>query len=710
MIRSSRAGACSLLICLGVAHAEAAATPAPAPATPFAAPAPSTAASAPGHHRHVQGEFSYETGPAGAWVKVPEVATQWPADGDDGKGRGWRMWLMDSQFDYRAGKRERYYDAAYEPLTTELVSEAAKHSIEFNPLYQQLVIHRAELRRDGRWLDRLDPARISLARREGSFEQDMADGRVTALLLLADVRAGDVVRIAYTIRGSNPILAGNEEDTVHVGWTSTVLDRHVRALFDPGVRIASRRFNTEAPVRVRTVGDHQELTVDARLVPGRRDEGDYPNWFARFPMVQFSPDRSWADVVKWALPLYPEPGPLPADLAARLPAWQAIADPHARAFEVLRVVQREIRYFGTEMGDNTHRPAAPSETWERRYGDCKDKAYLLTTLLRGLGVQAEPALVSIAEGKGVFERLPSAGNFDHVIVRATIDGKAYWLDPTLSEQHGDLRTLDVHPYGAALPVRSGQDALVAVEGPARTDNSVLVLERYAPSADGKSLDLRIETTYTGMRAQFMRRRVNQEGREELSRSYADFYRKRFDMLEVATPMGVSDPADADRLVLTEHYLVQEPWVSHLGRVRQLEVYADALNPDTRLPATVDRQGPLALARPATLRQRIELVLPKGWSVLEPPPSLDIASRQISYRRSTQSSGEKVEISHELKVLADHVPPADLNVYLRSLRQVDDAIGSRLSLQGPAGDGDAERRERLRNLLRDAMDSKPKASP
>ena len=109
------------------------------------------------------------------------------------------------------------------------------------------------------------------------------------------------------------------------------------------------------------------------MSPPTRDEGSYPAWFDRFPTVQFGRRRNWAEVVAWALPLYPEAS-LPADLEERITAWKAIADPQARAFAILRTVQREVRYFGAEMGDNTHRPAPPAETWQRRYGDCKDKA------------------------------------------------------------------------------------------------------------------------------------------------------------------------------------------------------------------------------------------------------------------------------------------------------------------------------------------------
>ena len=91
-----------------------------------------------------------------------------------------------------------------------------------------------EVRRGGSWKNQLDPAAVTLARRESEFENDMATGSVTALLVLSDVRVGDVVRVSYTIEGENPILQGLVDNEFFFGWRSPNLDRRARVLFPPG--------------------------------------------------------------------------------------------------------------------------------------------------------------------------------------------------------------------------------------------------------------------------------------------------------------------------------------------------------------------------------------------------------------------------------------------------------------------------------------------
>lgn len=651
--------------------------------------------------KHAQGEFSFATGPVPAFVQPHEVAPTWPAQEGKEAAPGWRNWLIDSQVDRRPGNAVAYHDNAFEAVTPELVAHAAKLTIEFNPLYQTLTIHRVELRRDGAWSNRFDAGRVSLARRESGFEQNLSDGMVSALVLLADVRAGDVVRFSYSIDGVNPIVADSDVYQFRLAWVHPILDRHVRLLHGAREKTDVRRSNTDLPVATRTVGDHKEITMHARRTAAMVDEGDYPVWYNRFPVVEIAKSRSWADVVSWALPLYPENVALPAELESRVQEWAAIADPHARAFAVLRTVQRDVRYFGAELGENTHRPTPPAVTWQRRYGDCKDKAYLTVALLRRLGIEAEPALVSTSQGRALLERLPAAAQFNHVIVAVHIGGRTLWLDPTRPEQRGDLRALDLRELGVALPVKAGQASLVSVQPPATPSNSVEIEETFKPNLVDDSIELSITTTYTGLRAEQMRWRMSSEGIEPLSRSFADYYRKRHSELSVAAPLAVEDASDGDRLVLRERYLLKSAWSEKLGTQRRIDLYADAISGDASLPDTIERNGPLALNRPSVLIHRTRVEVPKGWSMGELPAGSKVDGGEFAYQRKASATASTVTLEHRFDILSDHVPSARVAEYVRGLRLVRDELSSSVSLRVAQEAADSDRQQRLRKLLRDA---------
>ena len=114
----------------------------------------------------------------------------------------------------------------------------------------------------------------------------------------------------------------------------------------------------------------------------------------------------------------------------------------ARVLGALQWVQGEIRYFSVSLGESTHRPHDPAWVVQRRYGDCKDKTYLLVSLLRELGIDAQPMLVSLQSRRMPAKLLPSPEVFDHAIVRVRLQGKSYYLDGTRPAQSaGRLDTI-----------------------------------------------------------------------------------------------------------------------------------------------------------------------------------------------------------------------------------------------------------------------------
>ncbi|HJT97051.1 MAG TPA: DUF3857 domain-containing protein, partial [Rhodanobacteraceae bacterium] len=277
-----------------------------------------------------KGDYQFEVAPAAAWVVPHEVAATWDPAAPGAAGARWRNWLSDIQVDRRGGRRERYIDAAYEPVSSELTQDAGKYQIWFSPDYERLILHRVEIRRDGVWHDRLAPEAITLARRESAFERDMSTGVVSALIVLDDVRPRDVIRVAYTISGANPVLAGSIDEEIAFGYGDPLLQKQARVLYDPDAKLIERRDRAVAQTRQRRDARALEWSAEQRALPGLVDEGSYPAWYAAVPRITVGVERSWADVAAWARALYPRPAPLPADLEQRIAEWRALATPELR--------------------------------------------------------------------------------------------------------------------------------------------------------------------------------------------------------------------------------------------------------------------------------------------------------------------------------------------------------------------------------------------
>ena len=144
-------------------------------------------------------------------------------------------------------------------------------------------------------------------------------------------------------------------------------------------------------------------------------------------------------------------------------------------------------------------PRSISETLSSRFGDCKDKTVLLTSVLRHFGLDAEPALTGISQGRAADTYLPGVAAFDHVIVRLETGGETYWLDPTRSYQRGQLqdRSLYQPDYGFALPLEEGTE-LVAMRNEEHAYPVTVLIEETIDGSEGLEdpgwLDLHVEYT------------------------------------------------------------------------------------------------------------------------------------------------------------------------------------------------------------------------
>ncbi|CAM4235718.1 DUF3857 domain-containing transglutaminase family protein [Kerstersia similis] len=120
---------------------------------------------------------------------------------------------------------------------------------------------------------------------------------------------------------------------------------------------------------------------------------------------------------------------LPREAAAAVAAVQGKPVPEQVA-GLMQYISDTYRYLGDwRASGRGYVPFTLAEIERNGYGDCKDLAVLLSAMLKAAGIKAEPTLVS----RGDMARellIPGMYAPNHAIVRAEVDGKVWWLDPT----------------------------------------------------------------------------------------------------------------------------------------------------------------------------------------------------------------------------------------------------------------------------------------
>ena len=84
---------------------------------------------------------------------------------------------------------------------------------------------------------------------------------------------------------------------------------------------------------------------------------------------------------------------------------QGLKDDRAKVRAIYDYVVQKTRYVALEFGIHGFKPYRCAQIFARGFGDCKDKATLIVTMLGALGIKATPVVVRTAN-KGDIETTP----------------------------------------------------------------------------------------------------------------------------------------------------------------------------------------------------------------------------------------------------------------------------------------------------------------
>jgi hypothetical protein len=608
---------------------------------------------------------------APAWVSVTPLDPASPIEAPAAASSSVAYLLVELQIRIDGRHTAQYSRIATRVLTAAGMGIAAEDEINFDPEFQTLVLHHIRLFRDGQWHDRLDSAEITVAQRESDFSRRVYDGSLSVLTVLGDVRVGDVVDVAYSIEGFNPVFGDRSHFGVSMAWPSPVAVRRVRILSRPDDPLFVRSFGgPEHETQVRSVGDlteHEWLLTDVEAVDW---EASTPPTWETYPWLQISQFASWSEVIDWALPLYDVPQASRNGVAAKASELGAGADNAAdRALAAIRWVQDDLRYFAFVLGPNSHAPHPPELTLKRRFGDCKDKALLLVALLDELGVSAWPALVETETGPLVPTRLPSPDVFDHIVVVVEADGEERWVDPTISLQGGTLATSSIPDYGYGLILRTGETGPVPIP-PDQTDPGwVHASYAYDFDDDGAAATVEITTEFAGVEADNQRYDLADTTIDELQDGYVSFYSTSSGRVIPEAPLELSDDRIANRIVIRERYRLEDWWTVVDGE-RSFELLPLLTSSLLQTENLAERRAPLDLPRRIRRTEVVELLAPDDWQL--EGVEAQTGAPWFDYRVTSMREGRVLRMQHELEVGDCAVEASGIASFNQAVRELVDA--------------------------------------
>lgn len=590
-----------------------------------------------------------------SWV----VSTAVPPDANAPAEAPVAVLLNDEQIAFEKGRMTKYSDVALK-IQTDQGLAAGNISIPWNPATDTVTIHKLDIRRGDEVIDVLATGQtFTTVRREVNLEAATLDGQLTANIQPEGLRVGDIIHIAMTTEHSDPVLK-DHVGAVYADWNAAPIRFARTRLIWPREMSLKVRQSASLAKGKRTVENGRnvlELSMANIEPPVFPKDAPARFVFAAARLGEASNFASWGDVANLLTPAFREAatvspsGPL-RDEIERI--RNATSDPVTRTEQALTLVQSRIRYVALVMGSGSYVPAKAEITWSRRYGECKAKAVLLMAILKELGIEAEAILVNSTVGDAIAERLPMLAVFDHVVVRARIAGKSYWLDGT---RMGDasLADLSVPSFGWGLPLAEGSElvriAPEASQVPSFETRLTIDLTGgvYAPGTATVEQVLRGDAaTDLGQ----MLSAATTAQREEFLRSH---WKHRYDFLTVKSVSFRRDESKRE-VQLSASGEAKLDWSGGWFHVPNSSVGAKL---DLERPPGPLRDAPISVTFPAYERAHVAIEFPKGFfgkQGVNVAPIEEVLAG-VEYRRTAGLSGDRLIIEASQRSMVSEVPYA-----------------------------------------------------
>jgi len=529
------------------------------------------------------------------WV-VPLEADKVLEKNLDGATSGILYNLSDNQVRWLPDGYEFYYRLSYQIIDRSGLEEASRITRAFDPSDTAINFNFIKVTRADKTQERLAGTEFTLLRQENGLDKGIVDGTLTVLVELDDIRVGDTIDYAVSGKVTSQLWPGHFFDEVTLGWSVPIGTSRYRLIWPKDRQLYIKRYNGVPEAEITEIGANQIYNWAINNPEPVQNEVGTPHWHVRFPRLSLSSMGDWQTVQKWAIPYYKSEDKLPKETAQQVKdikrKWKKKED---RLTEALRLVQDNIRYVGIEIGLGSHIPRPPAEVVRSGYGDCKDKSLLLTIILRELGIRAWPALTDMDAGPGLPDSLPSTIAFDHMIVKARVGEKIYWLDATKSYQGGRGRNLAPLFYGYALPIDGKAAGLeeIALDAPQEPTIQVEETYRFSDSED-LFLTLATKVTYLSDEADTRRLSFSSQSLDQINRNYLDYYQGSLKGLESLKPVLIEDDIDTNRLVVTAEFKLGRSMAEENKVSDGFDLKAYAVKGLFHQPNNMERETPLSL--------------------------------------------------------------------------------------------------------------------
>lgn len=367
--------------------------------------------------------------------------------------------------------RTEHYERV--PLTSAAVAPLSRLTINLAGGETYEIVEAYTRKPDG---TRVNMGNADVATQSGAVgaSQSFVDVKILQLAF-RDVAPGDTIVATVRIKSPKPPPIGGIEALYRILAVPETLDVSYVVVVPPGMTFKTAASGIDYKSETDATG-RTTHTWTRHFEPRVSNELSVANPSFANPYLTYSTAPDWQSIgrdywkgVSSRLKITPRIRELAESIT------KGVTDPREQARLLFDWTADHIRYVAVYMGNGPWVPNELDTILDRRYGDCKDAATLLTALLSAKGIRAQQALVTLVDDYEQF-RTPMRAGINHVLV--------YLPDLGVYADATNPYT----PFGQIEPPIAGKIALLAGPDGAR-------IERIPVGSAGQTR-ADVETTVT----------------------------------------------------------------------------------------------------------------------------------------------------------------------------------------------------------------------
>jgi len=399
------------------------------------------------------------------------------------------------------------------------------------------------------------------------------------------------------------------------------------------------------------------------------------------PAMRMKSTESWREIGLWYNDLTMSSRTPTAPVQQKVAELTSgMTDPIAKMKALAAFAQRQIRYAAIHVGIGGFQPHAVGDIYMHKYGDCKDKVTLLSTMLHEIGIESYYVLINDRR-RMVHPDFPMT-QFDHAILAIRLPddipdnvlfavvkdpelGRLLFFDPT-----NEFVSLGYIPnylqdnYGLVAGPKGGELIKLPLLPP--PTNRLIRTAKMDLTAGGK-LDGAVQEVLWGSPAQQERARILDAPPAKRAKVIENFLGNSLSDF-VLTKASIGNLEQYDENLTLDYRVVVDSYAKIAGNLLIVRPRLVG-SVGSSILSGKPRKYPIDFPEATRQDDVFDITLPEGYVVDELPKPVNVECPYGSYKSQVQMSGNTLHYTRTYEIKDVYVPTEKLDEVKGFLNQI-----------------------------------------